>query len=105
MFSVRLSDGPTHLEGRVEIYHERHWGTICNDNWDDLDAKVVCRQLGYKGGEAVNFLRYGPGIGPILLDQVRCCGTELRLDKCMEYMFWNVHDCSHNEDAGVHCVE
>ena len=44
---VRLRDGRTPNEGRVEICYYDNWGTICDDNWDDNDARVVCRQLGY----------------------------------------------------------
>ena len=44
---IRLSDGASHFEGRVEICLDNVWGTVCDDFWDDNDAKVVCRQLGF----------------------------------------------------------
>ena len=44
---MRLTDGLTHYEGRVEIYLNSEWRAICNDGWDEADAKVVCRQLNY----------------------------------------------------------
>ena len=44
---VRLADGAVNTEGRVEICFDQRYGTICDDLWDNTDASVVCRQLGY----------------------------------------------------------
>lgn len=42
-----MTDGLTQYEGRVEIYFNSEWRKICNDGWDEADARVVCRQLNY----------------------------------------------------------
>ncbi|XP_030832963.1 neurotrypsin [Strongylocentrotus purpuratus] len=103
---VRLVDGSTPNQGRVEIYHNYQWGTVCDDRWDDSDARVVCRQLGYSGdvGEARSGGTYGQGSDPIYLDEVGCSGYESRLEYC-SHNVWGVEDCSHSEDAGVYCYD
>uniref|UniRef100_A0AAZ3QN06 Soluble scavenger receptor cysteine-rich domain-containing protein SSC5D n=1 Tax=Oncorhynchus tshawytscha TaxID=74940 RepID=A0AAZ3QN06_ONCTS len=100
---VRLVDGPYNCSGRVEVYNAGQWGTVCDDNWDLLDAKVVCRALGCGAAQkALDQAHFGGGKGEIWLDDVECSGNEESLLSCSSDGLGS-HNCGHFEDAGVIC--
>ncbi|XP_064266024.1 scavenger receptor cysteine-rich type 1 protein M130-like isoform X3 [Passer domesticus] len=100
---LRVMGGEDECSGRVEMWHQGSWGTICDDSWDMADANVVCRQLGC--GSAVSALSeaaFGEGTGPIWLEKVHCKGTELSLWDCAAKPVFG-KTCDHKEDAAVNC--
>ena len=101
--SLRLVGGSSALEGRVEVYNSGQWGTVCDDRWDDTDATVACKQLGYDSGTAHGLAHFGQGSGPIWMDNVACTGSETRLIDCPYNA--NTSGCRHYEDAGVTCTQ
>ena len=80
------------------------WGTVCDNNWGDSDARVVCRQLGYSGEMLVkpgvevhtdkDLTRYTLMMSP-------GSGYESRSTDCSNDG-WGYHNCGHSEDAGVY---
>ncbi|XP_034146892.1 neurotrypsin isoform X2 [Esox lucius] len=101
---VRLIGGLSAREGRVEVFHGGLWGSVCDDQWDDRDAEVVCRQLGLGGvARAWSGAHFGAGSGRVWLDEVQCTGNELTLEQCPKSA-WEDHNCLHTEDAGVSCT-
>uniref|UniRef100_A0A8C8YUD8 Macrophage scavenger receptor 1 n=1 Tax=Prolemur simus TaxID=1328070 RepID=A0A8C8YUD8_PROSS len=102
--TVRLVDGGGPHEGRVEIFHDGQWGTICDDRWEVRVGQVVCRSLGYQGVQSVHKEAYfGQGTGPIWLNEVFCFGRESSIEQC-KIRQWGVRACTHAEDAGVTCT-
>lgn len=90
--------------GRVEIFIDGQWGTVCDDGWGLPAAAVVCRQLGFPHAvRAAKKAEFGQGSSlRILLDDVQCSGQERTLLEC-SHADVGTHNCSHEEDAGVEC--
>ena len=113
----------------MEVCLNDAWGTVCDDGWTDVDASVVCRQLGYSrfsehaiwthdchyelslniydyidvlpsDASAYSSAHFGQGNGSIVLDDVACVGNETRLVDCR---YNGTHNCAHTEDAGASC--
>jgi len=105
---VRLVDaeGKIGFSGRLEVYRDGEWGTVCDDGLDSEGenlATVVCRMLGRTGGTAqLGGRTHTAGSGTIHLDDVKCDGTELSIFDCPHV---TTHNCGHSEDAGVTCNE
>ncbi|XP_011290630.1 uncharacterized protein LOC101896627 isoform X2 [Musca domestica] len=99
----RLEGGRSKNEGRLEIFYRGEWGTVCDDDFSQKEAQVVCNSLGYYDKAQVAKNIYGPGSGPIWLDQVSCLGNETTLDKCNHWT-WGENNCQHTEDVGIKCT-
>ncbi|XP_074104804.1 uncharacterized protein LOC141531154 isoform X2 [Cotesia typhae] len=104
-FEIRLANGSSPSEGRVEIRHHGVWGTVCDDDFTHAAAKVICRSLGFGGSStAKKESFFGPGEGPIWLDEIFCYGNETQIYRC-EHSSWGQSNCNHEEDVGVICQD
>ena len=88
----------------MEVCFNNTYGSICHDLWNELDAQVVCRKLGFNstGATALSNAEYGSSSGPIYLDNVQCDGSESSLEYCDHSL--EIDQCDHSQDAGVSCL-
>ena len=102
-----LVNGSNPLEGRVEVYVDGQWGTVCDDFWNLIDGVIACQQLGY--GTVYDTLRERPfGSNediPIIVDNLACRGDEIRIQDCPGIFGNTSHNCDHSEDTGLVCID
>ena len=104
--NIQLDDGLNfpNQEVRVEMLLHNQRISVCANNWDDNDAKVICRHLGYPEGDhiAVNGDRFvGQGTGTIWLDNVKCDSSERNITECSLNSWVITSDC--DRQASVIC--
>ncbi len=77
---------------------------MCIEDFDNMDATVVCRQLGLgTSGIAVTDRRFGDGRGSIWVSGLKCHGNESNINACKQGIL-GVNTCNHWEDVGVICI-
>ena len=110
--------GNVSSQGRVEVFYSDTWGTVCGDYWNLKDAKVVCRQLGFKGALAA-VVSFAFENKKMWLSNVGCVGNETSIAECGNsgwgrgkcdrrcdhtWRPWRQGYCLNRMSAGVVCI-
>ena len=98
---VRLIGGNSYNEGRVEVYYNGRWGTVCYDGLNDTFASLVCAQM--KLGSSGEFAYFGTGTENILLEGVLCSPNTTVLASCGHYGVGITVLCNRYRVVGVKC--
>ncbi|XP_049320329.1 scavenger receptor cysteine-rich type 1 protein M130 isoform X6 [Astyanax mexicanus] len=99
----RLADGPHVCSGRVEVFHGASWFTVCDADFDQQDAEVVCRELGCGSPvEVLGAAAFGKGKGQVWSEELQCRGDESEITLC-PITSSHKYNCSHGNDVGLVC--
>ena len=103
-------NGANPSDGRLEVFYDGEWCTVCDDYWNEDEADVACRQIGFVGGSVEDWDRFRNSFFPpgaedqtIALDDVTCTGSESELAEC-RHQGWRKANCNHKEDVGIRCI-
>uniref|UniRef100_A0A8I5ZXZ6 Cd5 molecule-like n=1 Tax=Rattus norvegicus TaxID=10116 RepID=A0A8I5ZXZ6_RAT len=103
--NVRLVEGLGRCQGRLEVFYQGQWSTVCKAGWNLQASKVVCRQLGC--GRALLAHRCcnknTQGKGPIWMSKMSCSGREANLQDCPFSPLES--NCTHGEDTWMECED
>eukprot|EP00064_Thunnus_orientalis_P024599 superscaffoldBa00010802_g24896 len=83
--SVRLVNGTTLCSGRLEVKTDQFnqlWSSVCEADFDQQDAEVVCRQLGCGAPSVHQGVLYGEVEAPMWTKEFQCGGHESALLDC-----------------------
>ncbi|XP_049330428.1 scavenger receptor cysteine-rich type 1 protein M130-like isoform X2 [Astyanax mexicanus] len=101
---VLLVNG-SRYSGRVEVLHGESWFTVCDADFNQQDAEVVCRELGCGSlVEVLGAAAFGRGEGPVWSEKLQCRGTESQIHFCPKSSSLK-HNCSHDDDVGLVCAD
>ncbi|XP_066957791.1 neurotrypsin-like isoform X2 [Macrobrachium rosenbergii] len=104
--SVQLVEGSTQGSGRVEVRSSTlpSPASICDEGFDDLDAQVICRMLGYAGNDAIALRdsHFGPPTGEVWNIILDCVGSETTIQDCRIRVANRT--CTQRHTASVACI-
>jgi len=102
--SIRLVDGISN-SGRLEVYIQEEWVTVCSNRWTDLNTRVSCKQMGFPDGRSMytmNQTFYHRRIG---IANIQCTGNEDNLLRCPHDPFFHINSsCDHQRDVFLLCL-
>ena len=103
--TLRLVGANSYREGMVEMYVDNQWTGVCDHGWDDSEAGVVCRQLGFGlSGKSQQFQISGSGNEEeIVIPKFSCSGNESELLSC-NHTKMEKADCDNFDNVGVICT-
>ena len=102
-FHVHLINGTSPWQGRLEIFYQDAWTSVCDDEFDINEGDVVCHQLGHDYAVEVKFgAFFGKGNGNIWINNLDCFGNETSLRQCRK-LSRTGQSCLHDEDVGLMC--
>ena len=100
---VRLVGGAHLCSGRVEVRNGSSWGTVCDADFDQQDAEVVCRELRCGAPkELQGAAAFGQGEGLVWAEEIQCRGNESQIHSCPTAPSQN-QSCSHGNAVGLVC--
>ncbi|XP_051263086.1 scavenger receptor cysteine-rich type 1 protein M130-like [Dicentrarchus labrax] len=105
--SVRLVDGTSLCSGRLEVKSDQSnqwWSSVCEDDFDQQDAEVVCRELGCGAPSVLQGALYGEVEAPMWTKEFQCGGHESALLDCRSSGSAR-NTCSPGKAVGLTCSE
>ncbi|XP_037602380.1 scavenger receptor cysteine-rich type 1 protein M130-like [Sebastes umbrosus] len=105
--SVRLVNGTSLCSGRLEVksnLSNQRWSSVCEADFDQQDAEVVCRELGCGAPSVLQGVTYGEVEDPMWTKEFQCGGTESALLDCRSSGS-DRNTCSPGKAVGLTCSE
>ncbi|XP_072273478.1 scavenger receptor cysteine-rich type 1 protein M130 isoform X3 [Pyxicephalus adspersus] len=101
--NLRLVGGANECEGRLEVFYNGSWGSVCSNLMSSHSISVICKQLncGTSGQLEASFT-YGLGAAPYWLDRIECHSRDSSLSECPSAP-WGHNNCSPSEVAQISC--
>ena len=104
-----VGDQPSNVTGLLQVKYHGEWGTVCDDGFTNVDARVACFELGFSQGLAIDLNRAGFDYTfdeyPILLDDLGCSGTEVEVTDCEGLWGSTEHNCGVYENVALYCSD
>lgn len=102
---MRLDSEGSASFGAVELWVSYSYYYVCADGFDDIAARVVCRELGFHSGKTLCCSAFGSTNKAIGVGEVQCTGLEDRFENCTHVVPYNEHSCKSGKYAAVVCAQ